>query len=87
MKVIVFSKPMCSACDMLKAFLELHKIEYKTINGATAEGQTTMRTNGVFPLYYPALCVDGRLYEYAAMFGERGELLRDDLRRIFGVER
>lgn len=79
MKIAVFSRPGCSACDQLKGFLHLHKIAYKDIDGSTAEGLTIMRTEGIFLSYYPALCVDRRLYEYPALFDEHGGLMSSEL--------
>ena len=85
MKIAVFSRPGCSACDQLKGFLHLHKIAYKDIDGSTADGLTIMRTEGIFLSYFPALCVDRRLYEYPALFDEHDNLLIEEIRQILGA--
>jgi hypothetical protein len=48
---------------------------YEEIHGDTAEGATYMRINGIFLSYYPALCVEKRLYQYADLFDSHGDLL------------
>ena len=82
---IIFSRPGCTACDQLKGFLRLHKIEYRDIDGSTADGRAFMFIENVFPAYYPVMCVDRRLYEYPSMFDEHGNLLIEELRAILGV--
>jgi len=82
-RIIVFSKPLCSACDQLKAYLELKNIEYESVNGETSQGRTFMLTHNIFLAYYPAFCVDGRLYEYSSIFDEHGQLL--DLREMLAA--
>jgi hypothetical protein len=75
MKLIAFCKPQCSACDTLKSYLKNRGMEFQEIDGSTPEGKTFMRTHGVFPAYYPALCIGGKLYEYSSLFDENGALL------------
>ena len=84
-QVVVFHKPFCFACDQLKEYLESRRIAYKAVNGQSAEGKTFMLTHEVFLAFYPGLCVDGRLYEYAHLFDENGGILRDALEEIFSV--
>ena len=83
--IYLFHKPLCGACDLLKKFLTSRRIEYKAVNGEEAEGRTFMRVNGVFLSYYPAMCLDGRLYEYSDLFSEKGELLADHILEILGA--
>lgn len=80
MKIIVYSKPMCGACDLLKSFLRKEMVDFEEVDGSTAAGLTRMRVEGIFPAYYPVLQVDDRIYEYGALFGEHGELL--DIREL-----
>jgi hypothetical protein len=82
MNILLFIKSGCSACNKLKSYLDAQNVSYVTVSGDTASGQVFMRTNGVFLAYYPALCVNGRMYEYAALFSEKGELM--DLGVILG---
>lgn len=86
MRFTVFSRPGCSACDQLKGFLRLHKIEYRDIDGSSAEGRTYMLTENIFLSYYPALRVDTRLYEYSHLFDEHGNLLIEEIRLILGID-
>jgi hypothetical protein len=81
-KVIVFHKPHCFACDQLKEYLESRRIAYKAVNGQSADGRALMLTNGVFLSFFPGLCVDGRLYEYAHLFDEKGGILTKMLEDI-----
>jgi len=80
--IYVFHKPLCGACGILQRFLTSRRIDYNAIDGTTAEGVTFMRTNGIFLSYYPAMCLDGRLYEYSDLFDEKGELLADHILEI-----
>jgi len=82
--IYLFHKPLCGACELLKKFLTSHRIDYKAIDGMSAEGATLMRVNGVFLSYYPAMCLDGRLYEYSDLFDEKGGLLADHILEIVG---
>jgi glutaredoxin len=74
-KIILYSKSRCSSCANLKRYLGVRGIEYEEVSGDTAEGKTRMLTEGIFLAYFPALAVDGRLYQYADLFGESGEVL------------
>ncbi len=73
--IILISRPGCSACSKLERYLLAHDIGFQKVDGSTAEGKTWMLTEGVFLSYFPALLVDGRLYEYAALFAEDGQVL------------
>jgi hypothetical protein len=74
-KIYLFGQPGCEGCQRLVAELSRRKVSFAYKNAKDARDATWMRTNGIFLAYYPALCVDGRLYEYADLFGESGEVL------------
>lgn len=81
-RIIFFCKDKCSACANLKRYLDSKNIVYEEIHGDDAAGATYMRINGIFLSYYPALCVEKRLYQYADLFAEDGNLL--DLSNLLG---
>jgi hypothetical protein len=74
-KVYLFQKRGCVACENLRRYLDSKGIEYKTISGDTAKGISTMRTNEIFLSFYPALCVENRLYQFADLFDSKGNIL------------
>lgn len=80
--VILFSRTGCDGCERLKRYLEAHKVAFEEVKGDAAEGRTWMLTNDIFLEYFPALSVDGRLYEYASLIAEDGNVL--DLGGILG---
>jgi len=85
MKVIIFSRSNCSACDQLKRYLKERGVEYTDIDGMSPAGRAKMLVNQVFVSYFPALCVDGKLYEYPHLFDEHGSLLQESINGILGL--
>lgn len=79
-EIIVFTKPLCGSCELLKHHLQSKGIAYKEMDGMSAEGRAELICAGYSCGYLPAMIVNGRLYEYASLFGEHGELL--DLEEI-----
>jgi glutaredoxin len=75
MKLILITRLGCTGCERLKAFLEKRGLPYRELDGLSAEGLTELRAAQCFPQYFPVLMVGGRAYEYASLFGEKGELL------------
>jgi len=85
MKVVVFSRQSCAACDQLKRYLKERGVEYTDIDGMSPAGRAKMLVNQVFVSYFPALCVDGELYEYPYLFDETGSILKESLDDILGL--
>lgn len=74
-EIILFTKPMCGGCELLKHHIQSKGIAYREMDGMSAKGRAELLCAGYSSGYLPALLVNGRLYEYAALFSERGELL------------
>lgn len=74
-KIILYTKAGCAACANLMRYLDASGIRVEEVDGGSAAGKTMMLTDGIFLAYFPALAVDGRLYQYADLFGESGEVL------------
>lgn len=74
-KIYLFGQPGCGGCQRLKDELSRRGMTFVYVDARDPRNMTWMRTNGIFLAYYPALCVDGRLYEYADLIGESGEVL------------
>lgn len=81
-QIYLIGVPACTACVALKDWLSKRGIVFDYIDAKRAVDATWMRIHGLFPAYYPCLCVDGHLYEYAALFGEKGELLTGALDEV-----
>lgn len=79
-EIFLLSRPMCSDCAKLKRYLDAHKIAYEEKDCSKGPGLAWQRQEDYWPQWYPALVVDGRLYEHAALFAEDGQLL--DLKEI-----
>jgi glutaredoxin len=73
--IILFSRSGCAGCARLHRYLEAHGIAFEEVHGDTAEGRARMLTEGIFLQFFPALSVDGRLYEYASLISEDGNVL------------
>jgi len=52
MKVIIFSRSNCSACDQLKRYLKERGVEYTDIDGMSPAGRAKMLVNQVFVSYF-----------------------------------
>jgi hypothetical protein len=74
-KVILIGTNACEGCQRLKDELSRRKVEFLYKDAKDARDATWMRTNGIFLAFYPALCVGGKLYEYASLIGEDGAVL------------
>lgn len=83
-KIYVIGRDLCGGCQALKDWLSRRGIEFTYVNASTAKDATWMRINGIFPAYFPCMCVDGELHEYAELIGEKGELLVDSLEEMLG---
>ena len=75
--ITLYTRPGCTGCMALKAALERRGVEFRTVDGFTSTGMTEMLTSEppVCLSFYPALKVGDRLYEYASLIGEKGEVL------------
>jgi len=52
MKVVVFSRQSCAACDQLKRYLKERGVEYTDIDGMSPAGRAKMLVNQVFVSYF-----------------------------------
>ena len=83
-KIYMIGRSGCGGCQRLKEELSRIGVAFDYKNGEDASDKAWMIVNGVFLACYPALCVDGKLYEYASLFDEKGDLMVDELRGLVG---
>lgn len=74
-EITVYTKPKCSGCEALKNHLKKRGIDFQELDGTSAVGLSALRCAGCFPMYYPVLQVGERIYEWASLFDEKGNLL------------
>jgi glutaredoxin len=85
--ITIYKSPSCSRCDMLIAFLDLHKLEYE-VKLIDAEALTEFRINGIFDLEAPIVKIELTGYVFWYMpkdLFKDGWLIKKNAREIFNV--
>ena len=60
-KVIVYSTPTCPFCDMAKAYLKEHDVEYEDINVAEDKDAAQEMIDKSGQMGVPVLDIDGKI--------------------------
>jgi len=73
-EIVVYSRPLCGACELLKKYLKNEGIEYHEVDGSSAAGKAEMFVDGCFPKYFPAMRIGNKILYYESLFHANGTL-------------